>query len=105
MVVCHEVDDTALYVGGDLHDRFVRIRVDLIARTLPDSEARARWTARVNAALTPFMEERSLSWEIHMGETSNELWSIQGLRPPPAGSAAEKRWVAFNAPVPYETTA
>ena len=48
------------------------------------------------------MTERGVDWELHIDETSRELWLIQGMRPPLPGSAAEKLWIERNEPVPYE---
>ena len=73
-----------------------------MARTLPSTGARARWMSRVNDALTPFMAERNLGWELHIDETALDLWSIQGLQPPPPGSTAERRWARENRPTAYE---
>jgi phenylpyruvate tautomerase PptA (4-oxalocrotonate tautomerase family) len=104
-VVFTEIAPGALFIGGRPHERFVRIWVDQIARTLPDAAARERWTDRVNAAIAPFMAERGLGWELHIDETSRELWLIQGMRPPLPGSPGEKLWRESNEPVPYADAA
>ncbi|WP_425300299.1 tautomerase family protein [Nocardia farcinica] len=48
-----------------------------------------------------FTHDRGLHCEFHVDETPRDLWMIGGLHPPPAGSAAEKQWVAAGKPVPY----
>jgi hypothetical protein len=101
-VVFNETAAGSLYIGGERADRFVRISVEHIARTLPGPEARTRWMNRVHGVLVPFMAERDLGWELHIDETPMDLWSIQGLRPPPPDSAAERRWIRENRPSPYE---
>ncbi|OZC77233.1 hypothetical protein CH251_05435 [Rhodococcus sp. 06-462-5] len=40
-------------------------------------------------------------WEFHIDETSEELWMIDGLIPPPGRSEAEMAWAEANAPLPY----
>ena len=101
-VVFVEASAGSLYIGGERADRFVRISVAHIARTLPGPEARTRWMDRVHRALVPFMAARGLGWELHIDETPMDLWSIQGLRPPPPDSAAEQRWIRENRPSSYE---
>lgn len=101
-VVFEEAPPRSLYIGGEPSARFVRITVDQIARTLPSPEARSRWMSLVNDTLIPFMAERNLGWELHIDETSRDLWSIQGLQPPPPNSEAEQRWARENRPTPYE---
>ena len=101
-VVFQEAPSGSLYVGGEPAESYVRIKVDQMARTLPSAGARARWMSRVNDALTPFMAERNLGWELHIDETALDLWSIQGLQPPPPGSVAERRWARENRPTAYD---
>lgn len=104
-VVFQEADAGSLFVGGVPRQRFVRLSVDQIARTLPDVGARQRWIERINDYLKLFMAHRELDWELHIDETSRDLWLIQGLRPPPPDSAGERLWIERNAPVPYRTPA
>ncbi len=99
-VVFQEVSRDNFYVGGESRDNFVRIWVDHIARTLPSAEARKWWIEQCDAALAPLVKDRGLDWEFHIDETSFELWSIQGIRPPRADSPDEKRWIAENRPSP-----
>ncbi len=101
-VVFQEVPRESFYVGGEPRDNFVRIWVDHIARTLPSAEARKWWIGQCDAALAPLVRDRGLDWEFHIDETSFELWSIQGIRPPPADSPDEKRWIAENRPSPLQ---
>jgi hypothetical protein len=52
--------------------------------------------------LRPHLEGRpGVHWEFHADETSEELWMINGLVPPPGGSAEEKAWAEENAASPY----
>jgi phenylpyruvate tautomerase PptA (4-oxalocrotonate tautomerase family) len=99
-VVFQEVAEDSFFVGGQPAGNFVRIWVDHIARTLPTPEARTWWIGQCDAALAPFIRDRGLDWEFHIDETSFELWSIQGIRPPAAGTEDEQRWIAENRPTP-----
>jgi hypothetical protein len=97
-VVYQEVGKDCFYIGGEPRNNFVRIWVDHIARTLPTPEVRLKWLGMCNDALAPFIRDRGLSWEFHIDETSPELWSIEGFRPPPANSELEARWISENRP-------
>jgi phenylpyruvate tautomerase PptA (4-oxalocrotonate tautomerase family) len=97
-VVFQEVAPESFYVGGEPMERFVRIWIDHIARTLPTAELRKWWIGQCDAALAPFVRDRGFAWEFHIDETPFELWSIQGFRPPPADSDDEKRWIEENRP-------
>lgn len=100
-VVFQDVPKESFYIGGKPVDNFVRIWADHIARTLPTPEAKAYWVKISNEAIAPFVQARGYDWEFHIDETPFDLWSIQGLRPPPANSDAEKLWALENKPTPY----
>ena len=75
----------------------------------------AKWTAELSAECARRRREvvgacgagdvrdghPDLHWEFHVDETSEELWMIGGIVPPPGGSEAEKAWARANAPSPY----
>lgn len=100
-VAFQEAGAGTLFVGGRARTRFVRLWVDQIARTLPDAAARARWIETLNGYLAPFMARRALDWELHIDETSRDLWLIQGMRPPAPNSPGERLWFELDEPVPY----
>jgi len=104
-VVFQEVPKDSFYMGGEPADDFVRIWVDHIARTLPNAEMRTRCVRLHDEAIAPFIRDKGLRWEFHVDETSFELWSIQGYRPPPPGSDVEKKWFEENKPSAYEPIA
>lgn len=99
-VVFQEVAPDSFFVGGEPATKFVRIWVDHIARTLPSAEARTWWIGQCDEALAPYIRDRGFDWEFHIDETSFELWSIQGIRPPLPNSEDEKRWISENKPSP-----
>lgn len=90
------------YVGGEPAAAAVRITVDHIARSNPDRESRRRTAQWIKGMLQPHLERHAaLHWEFHVDETSEDLWMINGIAPPPGGSDAEKRWAASNSASPY----
>ena len=97
--VFREVPAESFYIGGKPVDGFVRIAVDHIARQFSSDAMRRKWLDMVNGALGPFLGERGLDWELHVDETPNELWLIQGMRPPLPNTAGEKLWMAEGRPV------
>jgi phenylpyruvate tautomerase PptA (4-oxalocrotonate tautomerase family) len=101
VVVFEEVADGNCFVGGLKNSRFVRFRVDHIARTLPGPILREWWMHTAHELLKPWVTDRGFDWEIAFDETPFDLWSVQGQLPPPFESIAETRWVEENKPSPY----
>jgi hypothetical protein len=95
-VVFIEKDRDSLYRGGAPADNFVRIAVDHINLTWKTPGEISRRMDDFDEALAPTMRERGLLWEFHIDETPRACWSIEGFRPPPSGSEAEKRWLREN---------
>ncbi|GAB3895813.1 tautomerase family protein [Microbispora bryophytorum] len=98
----HQTRPEDFYVGGEPTAAGVRIAIDHIARSNPDRESRRRTAHWIKSMLQPFLEgHAALHWEFHVDETSEDLWMINGIAPPPAGSDAEKHWAASNSASPY----
>jgi phenylpyruvate tautomerase PptA (4-oxalocrotonate tautomerase family) len=95
-VVFIEKDRDSFYRGGVPADNFVRIAVDHINISWKTVEEGSRRINDFDEALAPTMRERGLLWEFHIDETPRAYWSIEGFRPPPSGSEAEKRWLREN---------
>jgi len=90
------------YVGGEPTQVGIRVVIDHIARHAVDPESRRRITEWINQILTPTLERHpGVHSEFHVDETSEELWMINGLVPPPGGSDAEKRWARENVALAY----
>jgi phenylpyruvate tautomerase PptA (4-oxalocrotonate tautomerase family) len=102
VTIFNEMRPEDFYVGGEPTSAGVRVVIDHIARHSTDKESRqqiARWIKRI---LHPFMEKHGgLQWEFHADETSEDLWMINGLVPPPGGSEVEKTWAKGNVASPY----
>ncbi|KUF18676.1 tautomerase family protein [Streptomyces silvensis] len=98
----HETRPEDFFVGGEPAPAGVRITIDHIARRNPDQESRRRTAQWIRSMLQPHLERNAgLHWEFHVDEISDDLWMINGLVPPPAGSGAEKLWAKDNATSPY----
>jgi phenylpyruvate tautomerase PptA (4-oxalocrotonate tautomerase family) len=101
VVIFEEVAADSFYVGGEPRDRFVRIQADQMARSLPGPILREWWVNRLDEVIAPWVRDRGYDWELNITEPPPDLWSVQGLIPPPSDSAAERRWVRENKASPY----
>lgn len=102
VTVFHETRPEDFFVGGEPTAAGVRIIVEHIARHAADRESRHRNALWIRDMLRPHLERRDdLHWEFHVDETSEDLWMINGIAPPPAGSDAEKLWARSNSASPY----
>lgn len=96
VIIFEEIAKDSCFVGGELHNKFVRFKVDQIARTLPGPVIREWWVRTLDEVIAPNVKDRGYDWEISIDETPFDLWSLQGEIPPPFESVAEKRWVKEN---------
>jgi phenylpyruvate tautomerase PptA (4-oxalocrotonate tautomerase family) len=101
VVIYEEVPTHSIYVSGEPHDKFVRIQIDQMARTLPGPIIREWWTRNLDLVIAPWVGDRGYDWEFTITEPPADLWSLQGHTPPPFESHAEKRWIAENKASPY----
>jgi phenylpyruvate tautomerase PptA (4-oxalocrotonate tautomerase family) len=101
VVIYEESPPRSIYVGGEPHDKFVRIQIDQMARTLPGPIIREWWTRHLDVVIAPWVGDRGYDWEFTITEPPADLWSLQGQIPPPFESHAEKRWIAENKASPY----
>jgi len=68
--------------------------MDHIARQMTSEAQKTKFLARVETAIAPFIKDRGFDWELHIDETPLYLWTVQGIRPPRAGTEDEKRWIS-----------
>lgn len=94
--IYEEIAKGSCFVGGEPHDKFIRFKIDQIARTLPGRVLREWWINTLDQIIAPFVKDKGYDWEISIDETPVDLWSLQGELAPPFESVAEKRWVAEN---------
>lgn len=101
VLIFEEVGQDSCYVGGEPHRKFIRFKIDQIARTVPGPILREWWIRTLDKVIAPFVKDRGYDWEVSIDETPCDLWSLQGEVPPPFESVAEKRWVKDNRASPY----
>jgi hypothetical protein len=102
-VIFIEKDRDSLYRSGEPGDNFVRIVIDHVNLSWKTPDEAAQRMTEFEETLAPMMRDRGLLWEFHVDETPRAYWSIEGFRPPPSGSEAEKRWESENRPSAYAT--
>lgn len=102
VTVFNETRPEDFYVGGEATPVGVRVIIEHIARRSADTAGRRRITRWIKDILSPSLERHpELHWEFHVDETSEELWMINGMVPPPGGSDTEKAWAEANAVSAY----
>jgi phenylpyruvate tautomerase PptA (4-oxalocrotonate tautomerase family) len=102
ITIFNETRPEDFYVGGEPTPVGVRVVIEHIARRSTDKSSRQRIAQWINGILSPFVDRHpDLHWEFHVDETSEELWMINGIVPPPGGSEAEKAWSRANAASAY----
>jgi phenylpyruvate tautomerase PptA (4-oxalocrotonate tautomerase family) len=104
VMIFEEVAKDSCFVGGKLHNNFIRFKIDQIARTIPGPVLREWWIRTLDTVIAPFVKDRGYDWEVSIDETPCDLWSLQGELAPPFESVAEKRWVKENKATPYTLT-
>lgn len=95
-VLFSEFAASNIYVGGEPTSDFVRIKIDHIARSLDTDEVKERFLNAATRVLAPYTTSRALRWELSVVETPRDLWTINGIVPPPSNSEAEKKWKLEN---------
>ncbi|KXP10775.1 tautomerase family protein [Tsukamurella pseudospumae] len=97
VVLFHEVAPQDFFIGGTSAPVAVRIAIDHIARHAADSTSRTQIAQWVRGMVAPSLARHpDLQWEFHVDDTSEEMWMINGLVPPPAQSEAERTWAETN---------
>jgi phenylpyruvate tautomerase PptA (4-oxalocrotonate tautomerase family) len=91
VMIFEEVAADSFYVGGASHCKFVRRKLEHMARTLPGLTIREWWVKAVDQLIAPYVKDRGYDWEVTIDEVPADLWSLQGEIPPPFESHAEKR--------------
>ncbi|KAF7593824.1 hypothetical protein BBP40_010759 [Aspergillus hancockii] len=92
----HEMPLTDTFVGGKPHLKSVDLTIYHLARVMTSDKQKQRFLEAVDAILGPVFEPRGIDWEYFVQESPRDLWKINGLVPPEAGSEEEKEWVRLN---------
>lgn len=104
ITIFNETRPEDFYVGGEPTPAGVRVLIDHIARHSTDKESREQITRWIKRILHPYMEKHEgLHWEFHAEETSEDLWMINGLVPPPAARRLKKPGRQPTSRLPTET--
>src|SRR5216684_3684764 len=77
-----KVTAESFYVGGASHGKFVRLKLDHMARTLLGLIIREWWVKAVDQLIAPYVRDRGYDWEVTIDELPADLWSLQGEIPP-----------------------
>lgn len=93
----HAVGTT--FSGAEKDTNFVHLQIWHLARTFTGPEHKKAFLKKADAVLNPVMEGKGVDWEYTIDESPRDLWKINGLVPPPAGSEMEKEWVRENRPI------
>ncbi|KAG2004001.1 hypothetical protein GB937_009238 [Aspergillus fischeri] len=80
------------FIGGEQHPNFVALTIYHLARTMTSDEQRQGFLKHIDAVMTPMFEPKGIDWEYFVTEAPRDLWKINGLVPPAAGSEEEKVW-------------
>ncbi|HFC6387784.1 TPA: tautomerase family protein [Neisseria bacilliformis] len=89
------------YIGGEPTGDFVRITINHITKSMSPEE-RKPFLMAFNRILNPYVADKGYRWELHVGETPIELWTVQGLIPPALDSDTGRKWKEENEASAYE---
>ena len=56
--IFEEVARDSCFVGGEPHNKFVRFKIDQIARTIPGPVLREWWIRTLDEVIAPFVKDR-----------------------------------------------
>ncbi|KAK3714250.1 hypothetical protein LTR37_007836 [Vermiconidia calcicola] len=93
------------FSGGSKNDNFVHIQIWHLARVFRSNNHRDAFLNLVDGVLNPVMRHKGADWEYTVNESPRDLWKINGLVPPAAGSEMEKKWVEMNRPAVPKSSA
>ena len=101
-MIFEEVAADSVYVGGVSHGKFVRFKLEHMARTLPGPVVREWWVKAVDQLIAPYVRDRGYDWEVTIDEVPADLWSLREkfLSPsnPTPKNAGSKRTRPFRIP-------
>ena len=94
-----EDNPSSKFVGGEKHTNFVYLQIYHLARTFRSDEHKKAFLRMVDSVLNPVLVPKGSDWEYFVTESPRDLWKINGIYPPPAGSQEEKQWAKLNRPL------
>ena len=60
VIIFEEVATDSCFVGGEPNNRFVRFKIDQIARTLPTPVLREWWLRTLHEVIAPYVKDRGV---------------------------------------------
>lgn len=90
-----------LFIGGEQPLKFAAVAINHVARTLTTDEQKQQFLSGVDAVLNPVFRPKGLQWEYFIVESTKDLWKMNGLVPPEAGSEGEREWSRLNKAVAF----
>src|SRR5712664_4866398 len=77
VMIFEEVAADSFYVGGVSRGKFVRLKLEHMARTWPGPIVREWWVEAVDQLIAPYVRDRGYDWEVTIDEVPADLWSLQ----------------------------
>ncbi|KAK7054543.1 hypothetical protein VNI00_003741 [Paramarasmius palmivorus] len=96
------VDKENFFVGGKTSDKFVRICIHHLARTLTEFKEKRAWMDKYEKAIEPWTKGKGINWEVQIANMDPAFWNENGMVPPPLESEPFYMWKEKNKAVPYE---
>lgn len=97
--IYEEMPEDSCFVGGEPNNKFIRFKIDHMARTLPGPVLREWWVRTLDQVIPPFVKEKGSDWEISIAETPCDLWSLQEELAPLFESKASSYTLTEKLPV------
>jgi len=63
VMIFEEVAADSFFVGGVSHGKFVRLKLEHMARTLPGPIVREWWVKAVDQLIAPYVRDRGYDWK------------------------------------------
>lgn len=60
------IESSSFYVGGKPRDNFIRIVVQHLARQIPSSEAKQKFSETYETVYTEFVKDKGYDWEVNI---------------------------------------
>ncbi|KAF5336771.1 hypothetical protein D9758_016392 [Tetrapyrgos nigripes] len=96
-----DVGKDDFFVGGEKTDRFVKITIHHLARTMSTEEEKREWMDKYEKSIQPWTKDKGIDWEVQISNQDPVFWNQNGFRPPPMGSELFNMWKKKNKPFPY----
>ena len=101
-----ETAPDSLFIGAQDHssigaaqNKYTLIQIYHVARTFTSEVQKRGFLYATDKILNPVFQDRGWDWEYWVIENPRDLWKVNGMVPPPTGSATEKKWAEANRPI------